>query len=72
MIQCVDDTGTAALDKESIINFVEELQGEGFDPEMEGDFAEECLGIGMQENNNGTICMTQKGLMSRRSLQQQR
>ena len=35
-----------------------------FDVEMEGDFAE-CLRIGMQQRDNRTICMTQKGLIKK-------
>ena len=43
----VDDTGIAAPNKEATEKFVKELQNEGFDLEMEGNFAE-CLGIGME------------------------
>ena len=64
MILCADDTGMAALDEESVFNLAKELQDEGFDPEMEGDFAK-CLGIRVQENDNGTICMTQKGMIDK-------
>ena len=51
MILCAADAGMDTPDK-------------GFDLEMEGDFAEH-LGIGMQQRDNRTICMTQKGLIEK-------
>ena len=57
----VDNAGIAAPnDEESINSLVRELQDEGFDLEMEGDFME-CLGIGIKHRDDGTISMTQKG-----------
>ena len=60
----LDDARMAAPNKESTNNLVKELQDEGFDLEMEGDFTE-CLGIRMEHRDNGTVCMTQKGLIKR-------
>ena len=31
---------------------------------MEGDFTE-CLGIGLEHRDDGTVCMTQKGLIEK-------
>ena len=64
MIPCADDAGMAAPDEESVNNPVEELQDEGFDLEMEGDFTEH-LGIRMEHRDDRTICMTQKGLIKK-------
>ena len=60
MILHANDTGAAAPNKESITNPAKELQDKGFDLEMEGNFTE-CLGIGMEQRDNRTIWMTQKG-----------
>ena len=64
IILCADNARTAAPDKESINNLVKELQDEGFDLEMEGDFTEH-LGIRMEHRDDRTICMTQKGLIKK-------
>ena len=62
---CVDNASTAAPGKESVNSQVnEELQDEGFDLEMEGDFAE-CLGITMEQRSDGAICVSQRGLIKR-------
>ena len=60
----VDDAGIAAPNEESVNELVEELRNEGFDLEMEGDFTE-CLGIGMEHRDDGSVCMTQKGLIKK-------
>ena len=57
---CADGARTVAPNEESMNNLVKELQDEGFDLEMEGDFAE-CPGIRMEHRDDRTICMTQKG-----------
>ena len=64
MILCVDDAGLAAPEEKDIENPVEELRNEGFDLELEGDFSTH-LGIGIEENEDGTRWMTQKGLIDR-------
>ena len=64
MILYVDDAGIAAPEEKDIENLVEELRNEGFDLEMEGDFST-YLGIGIKESEDGTRCMTQKGLIER-------
>ena len=64
IILCVDNASTAAPDKENINNPVKELQDEGFDLQTEGDFIEH-LGIGMEQRDDGTICMAQKGLIKK-------
>ena len=68
IILCVDDAGMAAPNEESIDNLVKELQDEGFDLEMEGDFTEH-LGIGMEHRDDGSVCMTQKGPIEKSSQQ---
>ena len=60
IISFVDDAGMAAPNEESINGPVKELQDEGFNLEMEGDFTK-CLGIGMEHRDDGSVCMTQKG-----------
>ena len=64
IILCMDDARMAAPDEESINGLVEELRNEGFDSEMEGDFTK-CLGTGMEHQDNGSACMTQKGLIEK-------
>ena len=64
IILCVDDAGIAAPNKESINELVEELRNKGFDLEMEGDFTE-CLGIKTEHQDDGSACMTQKGLIKK-------
>jgi len=64
MVLYVDDAGIAAPKKKDVEDFVEELRNEGFDLEIEGDFTE-YLGIGIEECNDGTRHMTQKGLIDK-------
>ena len=64
VILCADDAGTAAPDEASINDLVRELRNEGFDLEMEGEFTE-CLGIGLEHEDDGSACMTQKGLIEK-------
>ena len=60
----VDDAGVAAPKQENVKTFVEELRAEGFDLEIKGEFPK-CLGIGMEEPDDGTRHMTQKGPMKK-------
>ena len=60
IILCTDNTGVAAPNKESINSLVSELQDEGFNLEMEGNFTEHP-GIGIKHRGDRTINMTQKG-----------
>ena len=64
MVLYVDDAGIAAPKREDVETFVEELRNEGFDLEIEGDFTE-YLGIGIEELEDGTRHMTQKGLIEK-------
>ena len=64
IILCVDDARIAAPNEESINKLVKELRDEGFDLKMEGDFAKH-LGIGMEHRDDGSVCMTQKGLIKK-------
>ena len=64
IVLCADDAGIAAPNKESIDDLVKELRDEGFDLEMEGDFTE-CLGMGIKHRDDGSVCMTQKGLIEK-------
>ena len=64
IILCADDARMAAPNEESINNPVKELQDKGFDLEMEGNFTE-CLGIRMEHRDDGSACMTQKGLIKK-------
>ena len=54
MILYVDDAGIAAPKREDVNKFVKELQTEGFDLEIEGDFTE-YLGIGIEELPDGVV-----------------
>ena len=64
IILCADDARImAAPNKESMNNLIKELQDKGFNLEMEGDFTE-CPGIGTEHRDDGTVCMTQKGLIA--------
>ena len=56
----VEDSGTAALKQEDVETFVKELRNKGFDWEIECDFTK-CTGIGMEELDDGTRHVTQKG-----------
>jgi len=64
IILYVDDAGIAAPNEESVNGLAKELRDEGFDLEMEGDFAEH-LGIGLEHRDDGSVCMTQKGLIEK-------
>ena len=64
MILYVDDAGIAAPKREDVEQFVEELRNEGFDLEIEGDFTE-YLGIGIEELEDGSRHMSQKGLIEK-------
>ena len=64
MIFYVDNAGIAAPNEKLIIEFVEELQNEGFNLEMEGDFTTH-LGIGIIKHDDGTKSMTQTGLIDK-------
>ena len=59
-----DDAGMAAPNEESIDKLVKEFQDKGFDPEMEGDFTKH-LGIRTEHRDDGSMCMTQKGLIKK-------
>ena len=53
MVLYVDDAGIAAPTRKNIEDFVEELQQEGFDLDIEGEFTE-YLGIGIEEREDST------------------
>ena len=53
MVLYVDNAGIAAPTRKNAEDFVEELQEEGFNLEIEGDFTE-YLGIGIEEQEDGT------------------
>ena len=59
-----DDARTAAPNEKSIDNPVKELQDKGFNLEMEGDFTE-CLSIRTEHRDDGSVCMTQEGLIKK-------
>lgn len=61
----VDDAGIAAPTQKEIDDFVQSLKEKGFQLTQEGSFSE-FLGIKFEENNNnGTITLTQKGLIQK-------
>ena len=64
MVLYVDDAGIAAPTRKNIEDFVEELQQEGFDLDIEGEFTE-YLGIGIEEREDSTWHMSQKGLITK-------
>ena len=64
MVLYVEDAGIAAPSWKNVENFVEELQNEGFDLEIEGDFTE-YLGISIKDCEDGTSHMSQKGLITK-------
>ena len=65
MVLYVDDAGIAAPTKQIIEDFITELRKKhGFDLEMEGDFTS-YLGIGIDEFEDGSRHMTQKGLIKK-------
>ena len=65
MVLYVDDVGIAAPTRKNVEDFVEELQQEGFDLEFEGDFTEYLVGIGIEEQEDGTCHMSQKELITK-------
>ena len=65
MVLYVDDAGIAAPTKQIIEDFIIELRKKhGFDLEMEGDFTS-YLGIAIDEFEDGSRHMTQKGLIKK-------
>ena len=60
----VDDAGIAAKDQKDIDLLIKSLRNAGFELTVEGSFSE-FLGIKFTENSNGTITMTQKGLIDK-------
>jgi hypothetical protein len=61
----VDDIGISAKQQEDIDEMVARLQKKGFELTREGTFSE-FLGIKLEKNpDNGSINMTQKGLISK-------
>ena len=64
MVLCVDNASVAAPKQEDIKTFVEEPRNKGFDFEIKENFTK-CLGIGIEELDDGTRHMTQKGLIKK-------
>ena len=64
LVQYVDDCGIAAPNRERIDKFVEELRTEGLELTQEESFSE-FLGIKFATNKDGSINMTQRGLISK-------
>jgi hypothetical protein len=65
VIVYVDDVGVAAPTEALLDGFVEDLRARGFELTKEGSFSE-FLGIKFEENKDeGTITMTQKGLIKK-------
>ena len=64
LVQYVDDCGIAAPRKEIIDEFVQQLLDKGFQLTKEGSFSE-FLGIKFYNHPNGSIEMTQKGLIQK-------
>ena len=65
MIVYVDDVGVTAPNSDLIDKFVMDLKQRGFDLTKEGTFSE-YLGIKFEENlDDGTITLTQKGLIKK-------
>ena len=60
----VDDAGIAAKDHKDIDSLIKSLHSAGFELTVEGSFTE-FLGIKFTENKNGTITLTQKGLIDK-------
>ena len=63
MVLYIDDVGIAAP-TQIMQKFGKELQQEGFNLEIEGDFTKH-LGIGIEEQEDGTHHMSQKGLITK-------
>ena len=64
LVQYVDDCGIAAPKQEIIDKFVEDLRKKGFELTQEGSFSE-FLGIKFDKRKDGSIEMTQKGLIKK-------
>jgi hypothetical protein len=64
MVLYVDDAGLAAPTMEGIHHFVKQLKDMGFDMDIEDNF-NEYLGISIDDNQDGTKTMTQKGLIQK-------
>ena len=60
----VDDCGVAAKNMSDIDKFVADLRSKGFDLTKEGSFTA-FLGISFNRNEDGTIVLTQKGLIKK-------
>lgn len=60
----VDDCGIGAKDPDEIDQLVTDLRNLGFDLTREGDFTE-FLGIKLTNNTDGTITLTQQGLIDK-------
>jgi hypothetical protein len=58
----VDDCGVAAAKPEDIHRLVTDLQQLGFELTQEGDFSE-FLGINLERRSDGSIYLSQKGLI---------
>jgi hypothetical protein len=64
LVQYVDDMGLSAPDKESIDEFIKALREDGLVLTLEESFSE-FLGIKFEEREDGSIVMTQKGLIKK-------
>ena len=60
----VDDAGVGFSSKSALDEFLKQLRSKGFELTQEGDFSE-YLGIKLQKLPNGSIEMTQKGLIAK-------
>ena len=64
MVIYVDDGGIGFKYKSDLNQFLEQLRSKGFELTMEGDFSE-YLGIKLERRSNGSVEMTQKGLIAK-------
>ncbi|MFM7311463.1 MAG: reverse transcriptase domain-containing protein, partial [Flavobacteriales bacterium] len=64
IVMYVDDCGIGAKDPAEIDQLVADLRNLGFDLTQEGDFTE-FLGIKLTNNTDGTITLTQQGLIDK-------
>ena len=60
----VDDAGAGFASKSDLNRFLSQLSAKGFEFTQEGDFSE-YLGIKLEKRPNGSVEMTQKGLISK-------
>ena len=60
----VDDAGAGFASKSDLNRFLDQLRAKGFEFTQEGDFSE-YLGIKLEKRPNGSIEMTQKGLIKK-------